>query len=208
MLAQTTRVRLRDRTAWKLVATALVLGLIGIVAGLGTWSAFSSTTSNSGNSFAAGTVSITDDDSGSAMFSLTGLKPGDTSTKCIVVTYTGSLASTVRLYGTTAGTGLDSYLDLKVSRGSISSASFPSCSSFTADSTDYIGAGAGVVYNGTLQGYPDDYAAGLVDPTSGSPESWTTNEAHAYQFQVTVQDQDAAQGKSATQTFSWQARNS
>ena len=194
-------------TAWKLLVTALVLGLIGVVAGLGTWSAFSSTTSNSGNSFTAGTVSISDDDAGSAMFSLTGLKPGDSASKCIVVTYTGSLPATVRLYGTTAGTGLDQYLDLTVTRGTISSANFPSCGNFSADSTDYIGAGAGVVFNGTLQGYADDYASALVDPTSGSPRTWTTNEAHSYRFQVTVEDQSGAQGKSATQTFTWEARN-
>jgi predicted ribosomally synthesized peptide with SipW-like signal peptide len=195
------------RTARKLVSGAVVLALVAAVSGLGTWSVFSQTTSNSGNSFAAGTVAIGDNDAGAAMLSLSNARPGDSDTSCIVVTYTGSLSSSVQLFGTTTGTGLDPYLDLKVTRGTISLPTFDSCTGFTADSNDYIGAGAGVIYNGTLQGYPDSYASGIVDPLSGTPESWTNGEAHAYKLQVTVQDNDAAIGKNATQTFTWEARN-
>lgn len=71
-----------------------------------------------------------------------------------------------------------------------------------------MGAGAGVVYSGTLQSFPDDYTSGLVDPTPGSPESWTNGETHTYKFVVSVQDNNSAQGKNATQTFTWEARNS
>jgi hypothetical protein len=106
------------------------------------------------NSLAAGTVAIGDNDTGSAIFSMTGMKPGSTDTGCIQVTYTGSLASTVRLYTTTAGTGPDPYINLVVTRGDTSSGSFDSCTNFTADATDYIGSGAGVIYSGTLQGVP------------------------------------------------------
>jgi predicted ribosomally synthesized peptide with SipW-like signal peptide len=196
----------KTSTGRKLLKTGVVLGLVGILAGLGTWSAFSDTTTNDGNQFTSGTVVIDDDDGGSAIFNLSGMKPSDTDSGCIKVTYTGSLASTVRLYGSTTGSGLDQYLDLKVTRGT-SSGSFDSCTGFTADGTDYIGQGAGVVYNGTLQGFPDSYGAGLVDPTSGSPETWTNPETHAYKFQVTLQDNSAAQGKNATQQFTWEARN-
>jgi predicted ribosomally synthesized peptide with SipW-like signal peptide len=195
-------------TARRLALTIIVLGLLGVVGGYGTWAAFSSTTANAGNAFAAGNVTLADDDSGVAMLSLSNAKPTDSDTGCIVVTFTGSLASTVRLYGTTTGTGLDAYLDLTVTRGSIASPSFDSCSGFSADATNYVGAGAGVIYNGTLQAFADDYAGGLVDPTSGSPESWTNGEAHAYKFVVTVQDNNSAQGKNATQAFTWEARNS
>ncbi len=198
---------LRSRnTATKVVATAVVVGLIGAVAGVGTWSAFSGTTSNDGNTFAAGTVSLSDNDSGSAMLSLSGAKPGDSDTSCIEVTYTGSLASAVRLHGATTGTGLDPYLTLTVTRGTTTSA-FDSCTGFTADATDYNGNGAGVIYSGTLQAFPDTYAAGIVDPNSTSPESWATSEKHAYKFVVTVQDNNAAQGKNATQQFTWEARS-
>jgi hypothetical protein len=199
------RERKNERIASKLALTALVLGILGTIAGVGTWSAFSATTDNSGNSFASGTVEIGDDDTGSAMLSLSNAKPGDSDAGCIVVDYTGSLPASVRLYGSTSGTGLDQYLDLKVIRGTKASA-FDACGDFTADATDYIGAGAGVIYDGTLQGYPDGFGAG-IDDAPGSAETWTGGEAHAYKFVVTVQNDGAAQGLNASQVFTWEARN-
>jgi len=198
----------RRSTGVRVALSILVVALLGATVGVGTWAAFSATTDNSGNTFSTGTVALSDNDSGAAMLTLTGAKPGDSDTGCIRVTYSGSLPATVRLYGTTAGTGLDPYLTLTVTRGTISSGSFDSCANFTADAADYVGAGAGVLYSGSLQGFPDSYGAGLVDPTSASPESWTSGEEHAYRFTVTVQDNNAAQGKTATQTFIWEARSS
>jgi hypothetical protein len=159
-------------------------------------------------------VNLTDNDANSAMFNVTGMVPGQTDTGCIRVRYTGTVASNVRLYGTTTGTGLDQYLEVKVTRGAYSPSepAFDSCTNFSADSTDYIGAGAGVIYNGTLQAYPDNFDAGRVDPTSGSPEAWGSPgspEDHVYKFEITLQASapNAAQGLSATQEFIWEARD-
>jgi predicted ribosomally synthesized peptide with SipW-like signal peptide len=188
----------------KILGSMVVLGLVGVVAGVGTWSAFSATTANTGNSFSAGTVVLADNDSGAMFVNLTGLKPGDSYTNCIRVDYTGSLAANVKLYGTTGGTGLDPYLNLTVTRGT--AGAWNTCAGWTADSTDYIGSGAGVIYSGTLQGFADSYAAGLVD-APGATESWTNAESHYYRFNITVADNNAAQGLTATQTFTWEARN-
>ena len=49
----------------KTLLSLLLVGAIGAVAGIGTFSAFSATTVNAGNVFAAGTVSISDNDAGS-----------------------------------------------------------------------------------------------------------------------------------------------
>ena len=198
-------------TRSRLLASMAVIVLVGGSAGSGTWSAFTATTPNAGNRIESGSVALSDNDGGStAMLSLVSALPGATDTSCIKVTYTGSLPSTVRLYGTTTGSGLDQYLKLKVTRGTYtpSEPAFDSCTNFQADSTEYIaGKADGVIYDGTLQGFPDDYAGGLVDPTSSSPESWSTNEVHVYRFQVTLQNNTAAQGKNATQSFTWEARN-
>lgn len=194
-----------DRLGARLALTALVLGLLGSIVGVGTWSAFSATTENTGNSFASGTVVLGDDDSGAAMLSLAGAKPGDSDAACIVIDYSGTLPASVKLYGSTGGTGLDQYLDLRVVRGTKSSA-FDDCSDFAADAADYIGAGSGVIYDGTLQGYPDGYGGG-IDDAPGSAETWTNGETHAYKFVVTVQNDNAAQGLNATQAFTWEARN-
>jgi predicted ribosomally synthesized peptide with SipW-like signal peptide len=192
--------------ARRLRLTAFVLGGLLAVAGTATFSAFSSQTSNSGNSFAAGTVHLTDNDAGTAMLALTNAQPGATDTSCIVLTYSGTLDSTVRLYGAVAG-ALGPYLTLTVTRGTDSSPSFDSCTNFTADATDYIGSGNGVVYQGLLSAFPSTYAAGLVDPTSGSPETWTSPEAHSYRFVVALANDNAAQGLSTTAAFTWEARN-
>jgi predicted ribosomally synthesized peptide with SipW-like signal peptide len=201
-VARPSQDRKKSRVGMKLLITAVVLGLVGVVGGLGTWSAFSDTTDNSGNSFQAGSVTIEDDDSGSAMFSLTGMKPGDPAvSRCIDVRYTGSLDASVRMYGTTGGTGLAQYLNVTVTRGEKESA-FSGCGDFVADTTDYLGQGAGVVYSGTLEGFADSYAAGTVDPNS----AWTTGEDHAYRFQVSLVDDNNAQAKTATQQFTWEAR--
>jgi predicted ribosomally synthesized peptide with SipW-like signal peptide len=182
----------------------VVLGLVGVVAGVGTWSAFSATTANTGNSFAAGTVTLADNDSGAMFVNLTGLKPGDSYTNCIRVDYTGSLAANVKLYGTTGGTGLDPYLNMTITRGT--AGAWNTCAGWTADSTNYIGAGAGVIYSGTLAAFADTWAAGLTDAPTAT-ESWTNPESHYYRIQITVADDNAAQNLTATQTFTWEARN-
>ena len=185
------------------------LALLVPAAGAVTFAAYTATTQNTGNRVEAGSVKLSDNGDATSLMTMSGAVPGDTTNACIRVTYDGSLASTVRLYGTTTGSGLDQYLDLKVTRGvyNPSEPAFKSCTNFQADGTNYIGAGNGVIYNGTLQGFPDNYAAGLVDPLSGSPESWTTGEVHVYRFDVTLQQDFAAQTLDAAQTFSWEARN-
>jgi hypothetical protein len=198
--------RLPFNRARAVLLTILVVGILGAVAGVGSYSAFTATTANTGNSFAAGSVVITDNDLDAVMLGLTNAKPGDADTSCIRVTYTGSLSSTVRLYSTQTGT-LGQYLTLTVTRGTDSSPSFDSCTNFTPDGTNYIGQGSGVIYSGNLSAFPSTYAAGLVDPLSGSPESWATNEVHSYKFVVTLQDNNAAQTLTGTAGFTWEARN-
>jgi len=186
-----------------------VLALLALAAGGVTFAAFRATSANSGDIVEAGSVSLSDNGDGSNIVSLSVAVPGATTSACIKVTYGGTLPATVRLHGTTTGSGLDQYLDLKVTRGTYTptTPAFKSCTNFQPDGTNYIGAGNGVTYNGTLQGYPDDYASGLVDPLSGSPESWTNTEVHVYRIDVTLQQNFSAQGKDAAQTFRWEARN-
>jgi hypothetical protein len=187
----------------RILMSLLVVGLAGACAGAGAWSAFSSSTSNPGNDFSAGTVAVGDNDAGAALLSLPATsRPGDATTGCIQVTYSGSLPSTVRLHGTTGG-ALAPYLTLTVTRGTQSSATFPSCTGFSADTGDHGHGANGVVYQGPLSGYPASYAAGIADPDG----SWTTSEARAYRFQLTLGSDPAAQGQSGNATFRWEARN-
>src|SRR4029079_18454109 len=137
---------------WHRFAIAVAVVALVPAAGGATYAAFVATSANSGERLEAGSVKLSDNDSGGSMLSFSGGYPGDTDTGCIEVTYDGSLDAAGRLYGTTTGSGREQHLDLKVTRGTYSSnPGFDSCSNFTADATNYIGAGAGVIYNGTLQ---------------------------------------------------------
>jgi len=194
---------------WRRFAIVAALALAVPAAGGVTYAAYTARTANAGNIVEAGSVKLSDNGDGSSMLSLSGAVPGNTTSACVRVTYAGTLPASVRLHGTTTGTGLDQYLDLKVTRGvySPTEPAFKSCTNFQADGTNYIGAGNGVIYNGTLQAYADDYASGLVDPLPGSPESWTTGEVHVYRLDVTLQNDFSAQNKDAAQAFRWEARN-
>jgi hypothetical protein len=192
--------------ARKILLTLLVMGAFGAVSGAATFSAFSSETTNAANSFAAGSVELTDNDVGAAMLSLSDAQPGATDTSCILVTYSGSLSSRVRLYGALTGT-LAPYLTLTVTRGDDPTPAFDDCNGFVPDSTNYVGAGPGVVYQGALSAFPSTYAAGIVDPLAASPEAWTTGETHTYHFAVSLADDNGAQGLTSTAAFTWEARN-
>lgn len=190
----------------KLLLSALVVGLACTAMAAATWSSFSSTTANPSNSFSAGTVAIADNDAGASLLSLSSATPGSSSTGCIRVTYTGSLSSSVHIYGSTTGS-LAQYLNLVITRGTQSAPSFPSCTGFTADATNYIGAGAGVVYSGTLANFGSanhDFASGLADPAS-----WAQGDAHTYKASVTLPSgaAAAAQGLASSATLSWEAQN-
>lgn len=189
-------------TKSKLLASVAILGVLAAAMSAVVFSAFSSTTENAGNTFATGSIALTDNDSGSALFTVSGADALDVYTRCIKVDYasTGSVASTVRLHGATTGSGLDPYLDVRIRRGTGSAGN---CSDFAAAVTDYIGSGAGVIYTNTLTAFPDNYAAGLVDQDS----SWSNGETATYEIRVTVQDNNLAQGLNATQTFTWEARS-
>ena len=201
-------------TRLKVLATLVVLGIAGTILGTQTWAVFSATSSSSGNTFAAGTVAISDNDNAAALLSLASATPGAFDEGCITVTYSGSLPATVKIYGAgtfTSASSLAPYIDLVITRGSFGSPpGFDSCTGFTADATNYTGAGAGIVYSGTLGGFNSShtsFANGLTDPTSGAPEAWTSAEAHVFKVRVTLQNNSGAQGLNVTQAFTWEAQN-
>jgi predicted ribosomally synthesized peptide with SipW-like signal peptide len=183
----------------------LLVAALGLAAGSATWSAFSTSTDSSSNSFTTGTVSLEDNDLDAAVLSLSNAKRGDNAVGCVRVTYSGSLPANVRMWATTTG-GLASYLDIKVRRGS-STGSFPNCPVFTDDGTDHIGQGDGVIYNGALSGF---HSAGspLLEPSAGSPETWTNGEDHVYEITVTLPSGagGGGQGLSSTLTLYWEAQ--
>ncbi|WP_018681203.1 hypothetical protein [Actinokineospora enzanensis] len=191
----------RKRTGLK-TAAVLTTGLVAsaLVIWFSSYAAFTATTSNSGNTFNSGSVSITDDDSNGVLFTVSGLKPGDTGTRCIEVTFTGNVASSVKLYTTAVSyTGtLGTYIDFVVKQGT--GGTYADCTGFVAD------ASGGTIHNGTLAAF----ASGYTNFSNGIG-TWTPSTANSkktYQFTYTLQDNNAAQNKSAGIGFTWEAQSS
>jgi hypothetical protein len=155
--------------------------------------AFSDTTSNASNNWAAGDVVIGDDDDTSAMFGIGNMAPGDSVVKCIAVTYSGSLPNAdVSLYGTSGGS-LDAYLDLTIERGT--GGSFSDCTGFSGSP----------VFSDTLEYFSSNHINFGNGITGWSPSS--TPVSQTYRFTLTLQNNDLAQGLSTTGTFTWEAQN-
>lgn len=185
--------------AWIAIPAALVAS--GVVVSTASYSAFSATTVNPTSNWTAGSVALTDDDNNTALFTATNLKPGSTGANCITVTSTGSLPSTVKLYGTNAAAtkGLDGQITLAVEQGT--GGGFGSCSGFTPAAT------GGSLYNGLLSGFTaSNFATGLGTwaPTG------TASESRVYRFTYTVSSTapNTAQGGTAALGFTWEAQNS
>lgn len=181
----------------RLGVVLLAVIAVGATVANTTRAAFNATTSNGSNSLTAGTVVLADDDASSVMFNLTGMKPGDTATKCVNVTYTGSLTADVKLYGTVGGTGLASYVDTVIDVGSgATGGSTLDCTGFTLASNLHTNTLANF---GTTNTNFTTGLTGFAGATNPSTKS--------YRVKVTLQDNNDAQGKSATVTFTWEAQN-
>ena len=150
-------------------------------------------TTDSASSFATETVVLTDDDSGSALFSVTGMSGGDTVVDCITVTYSGTaLPAPIRLYAATTG-GLDTYLDTTIEIGT--GGSFGDCTGFTPTST---------LFTNTLENLSTTHthwASGLATHTAAANPTSRT-----FRFTFTVQNDDNAQGLSSTATVTFESQ--
>lgn len=119
------------RTRTKVLLSALAVGALGSVAGLGVFGAFSATTQNAGNEITTGTVALGDNDTGQALFAVNNAQPGDSWTRCIKVTYSGSVEAELRSYMSQANGSLLPYLRMSVEHGTqTGTAAFPSCDGF------------------------------------------------------------------------------
>lgn len=159
--------------------------------------AFVGTTGNAGNTWTSGTVGITDDDSGTAMFTATNLRPLDTGSTCIRLTYGGSIAATVRLYAPSVTGAFAGYVNVVIEEGA--AGAFAGCGSFTPTSTLYSGTLASL---GSAHG---NYGSSLaVYSPSGAGQARTCR----ITYTVRATTPDAQQGGSASASFTWEARSS
>jgi hypothetical protein len=182
----------------KLAISVVSLAIVSVVAGVAVFSAFSSTVSTGASSFAAGSVTLTTNGTGAVLFNLPAMKPGDSASRCTLVTYSGTLPASVQFSGAVTGT-LGPFLDTVVTRGTFPGAAPASnaCTGFTADAT------GSQLFSNTLDQLPA--SSPLTDPAT----SWATGDSHVYEVTVTLPSNVAtgAQGLIAGATLTWAASN-
>lgn len=185
----------------KILRTLVVVGVVGGLAALGVFSAFSSQTDNPGNVVTAGSVTLGDNDAGTALYSITAGKPNDSQTSCIRVSYSGSLDSTVKLYTPSTIGALGPNVNLKVEAGTQASPTFPSCTGFNSETT---------LFDAALSTFPTSYAAGITDFPGTSATKWVNGDAVVYRVTATLSGStpDSAQGTTTgSHIIRWEAQN-
>ncbi|HEX8345560.1 MAG TPA: hypothetical protein VF657_12635 [Actinoplanes sp.] len=191
------------------------------------YAAFSATTTNPGNSWSTGSVTITDDRSGAAVFSVATVEPDGASSTlnppgtgaftassaaaggsaCIKVTYTGTTPADIRMYGTLTNTGgdggLGQFLLFDVDTGTDSAGgSDPSCATYTSSTYRYGSASNTNVY---LNGIPTGYVGGLAGWTGATQN---TSRWYRLSWLMPATVSAASQGEQVQATFVWEAQSS
>jgi hypothetical protein len=189
--------------------------------------AFTATTATPANNWTAGTVVLTDNDGNAALFTASNIKPGvaNGGTKCINVTYTGSLAADVKMYVTsyTSAAGpntgvLGSALRLSVEEGT--GATDAACTGFTSLGTPKF-LNTGTTAGETLGSFSTSNTAfGTTTAAAwAAPAGNSTPQVRSYKIVWWLPDLgdpnppasqaalDTLQGATAAATFTWEARN-
>jgi hypothetical protein len=169
--------------------------------------AFTATTRSAGNSWSSGAVALTDDDRGVAAFTATELVPGDTGTKCVVVTSTSTVPGEVRSYVSnlsTSGAPLADRITFKLEAGT--GGSFNDCTGFTPD-----GAVETAYPLSTVAAARNSYATGGHPwTTTGAAGGETRTYRGTWVFDTTGLTQaqvDAYQGATVSADLVWELRS-
>jgi len=172
-----------------LAALATVLVAVGVTGASG--ADFSAQTANAGNTFTAGTLTMSNDKGAGAILTASSMKPGDPASKGEVkIKNTGSVAGTFKL---TRGTVVDSDTTNRMSTKL--NVVVTDCG---ADLLCGTAADNSNKYTGTL--------AAMTAPITLSP-NWASLEEHKYEFAVAL---DASadnlyQGDNSVVPFTWDA---
>ena len=193
----------------RLVSIGASVGVSLLVGGVLVWqlsyAAFSSVTVDPTSNFTAGSVVLRDDDSSTVMFIATGLHPGSTGTKCIVVTSSGTLDSTVKLYATgyTTVNALGTHLNMVIDQGtggSFSTSGPTTCTGFVSEGNEFTGTLAAFAATKT------DFATGVsgwAPAGAGSP-----TKTFRLTYTLDAATPNSSQSGTAAVGLTWEAQNS
>lgn len=177
----------------KQTIAVLALVLLAVAVAIGSGANFTAQASNPSNTFTAGALSIGNTPS-TAILSVSGWKPGDTTTGTVDIQNTGTISgaftvTATSIVDTPASPGLSSKIDLVVKDCGDFSSGTPTCDG-----------GDPVKYSGTLATMTGNSALG----------TFAANEKHRYEFTATFNSSagNTYQGANTTATFQWDATQS
>jgi hypothetical protein len=197
----------RARKIAGLSAAPVAVLLAGAMVWQGSTAAFTATTRNAGNSWESGQVALTDDDGGSAMFSVENLVPGDQGENCIVVTSNSTVPGQVRSYLdnlSASGAGLENRIQLSLERGS--GGSFGDCTGFTPEADSALTPGSLAQVSTTHADYASGGAAWDTAGTAGEAVTYRAT----WEFDTTGMTQaqiDALQGARTSADIVWELQS-
>jgi hypothetical protein len=176
---------------------------------------FAGSTISPPSSWTAGQVRLADDDtgadtnSGTALFTATGLIPGQSASRCIRVTYQGTVAARVRVYAAALADAqtLGQYIELQIEEGT-GSAEFdgtPACgtgdATFTAERVVY---GAGLSGDVAAFGALTGFNTGLPQAAEWTPAS-TATKVYKITYRLDANTPATHQNKTCTLALRWEA---
>jgi hypothetical protein len=196
----------RRRRALRAVTPLAALLVAALLIWQGSNAAFSASTYNTGDSWATGSMVLTNNGGGTtyagttaALFTEGNKKPGDTGVKCITIHSGGTLPGSLRLFhGTITGANsaaLAPYIDLAIDAQAIGAAA-----NVDATCAGYTGGTGGAVFNGTLAAMPMTYAAANGTAMAGGTE----RVAYRIAWTINTNAPNAVQNSSAITDLTWE----
>lgn len=181
------------------IAGALAVGLLG--SGALVWqstnAAFTGSSSPGVNNWTAGSVSISTNGSGAALLSTSGLVPGSSASKCITVTYGGTVATNVKLFAGSAVGSLNNWVDLAISQGS----------GTATDCSDFVASG-GSLFTGTAAGLATSNGTFANGLGNWAPTAAAQTRTYKFVYGLNTSTPDNQQGQSGSLSFTWEAQTS
>jgi hypothetical protein len=181
----------------RLALGALLTLLLAAAAVVGSGADFTASSANPANTFAAGTLTISNSKEGAAVLSASGLKPGNSATGTVDIENTGDLSGIFTLSRTApvdsdGANPLSGKLNLTIIDCGTFAAGTPTC----GDGNDVT------VYNGGTIAQ-----MGTVGHTVNSLGTYAANDKHRYQFTVQLDNTagNAYQGDTSSVEFDWAA---
>jgi hypothetical protein len=139
-----------------------------------------------GSALSTGSISLSDDDSGRALFDFSNMAPGRPIIRCIEIAYDGTITPVDLTLASESTGDLGAFMDVKVETGT--GAGFDSCDGFTSEDT---------VFTGTLATFTDSEALDLGRFVN-------TGQTRSFRITTDIQDVQEALGRAASADFIWE----